>query len=90
MTVDVDEKKNSSKFKREARSTSKRKHDGAEQEEDGDDNTNPIPSTSGSSKQEPSTGMKKYKKSLPFIQYNWCTQQPEFLTLRDELSTTHK
>ena len=90
MTVNVDEKESSSEFKREPGSSSKRNHDGEEQEKDSADNTDHIPSTSGSSKHEPSNEMKIYKKSITYIQYNWCRQEPKFLKLRDELTALHK
>ena len=87
--VDVD-KQDCSKMKSEAGTSSNREHDDAKEDEGIHDNKDPIPSTSKLNEKEPSTRIKKYKKSLPYIQYNWCKQQSAFLTLRDNLANEHK
>ena len=47
----------------------------------------PIPSTSvaSSKKDTEDNEGKKYKKSLIYLQFQWCKKQPDYLKLRQEL-----
>ena len=45
----------------------------------------PIPSTSAASKNEDGQEGKKYRKSLVYLQFQWCKKQPDYLKLRQEL-----
>ena len=57
------------------------------------ENTHPVPSTSaqsGSYFDAENEASKIYKKSLAFLQFQWCKQRPDFIKLRQEISERHK
>ena len=57
------------------------------------ENTHPVPSTSaqsGSYFDAENEASKIYKKSLAFLQFQWCKQQPDFIKLRQEISERNK
>ena len=55
----------------------------------------PLPSTSGAckvdvEKTDVEKGIKRYKKSLAYLQFQWCKKQPEYITLREEILRKHE
>ena len=57
------------------------------------ENKLPVPSTSAqscSTFDAENEASKIYKKSLAFLQFQWCKQQPDFIKLRQEVSEKHK
>ena len=58
-----------------------------------DENKLPVPSTSAKSWADfdaENEASRMYKKSLAFLQFQWCKQQPDFIKLRQEMSEKHK
>ena len=75
--------------------SSKEKDDITTEKKDLTPNENelPVPSTSAESRSyfdAENEASKIYKKSLAFLQFQWCKQQPDYIKLRQEMFEKHK
>ena len=89
MTVDLSNEE-PSQIKGEAETSAKREHADKKDDEYNHVIEDPVPSTSRCSEKESKKTIKKYKKSMPYLQYTWCQHQPAFQKLKNELSNRHK